>query len=356
MLNYDLAQIIDNENPYLEYKGIHAISFVNCMDQLKFQNINQIDQFIHLRPQIFLDEKYYMGEHDSAKIIVNKAKSKFGINIESLVTNKNYNFYSNDKTKIKTPFANKKIFSAGQLINRKFKQGISFVPKNNEGISFGSKEYKKLLENRKYNSHSQFEIFNILDLTFEKLEYSQKYNKDYADDLCAFEKFEVSPTPVSEFTKYLNEKYVVYPYKVTESWQLAFDVDVNEIDIEKTTSLGSTINISYYVFVLGYSEKYLDNNIQKDKILFSHANFDEDLMFSRYDLTQLGKVYKDDLMTNFNVYTETVQLDDFTIEQYSKISPIVYESPNDYELEIEDEDNLLFYKPKVISMLPMLDK
>ncbi|MGI2256837.1 hypothetical protein ACWEX2_13620 [Staphylococcus xylosus] len=46
----------------------------------------------------------------------------------------------------------------------------------------------------------------------------------------------------------------------------------------------------------------------------------------------------------------------FKIEQYSKISPIVYESPNNYELEIEDKDYLLFYKPKVISMLQMLDK
>ena len=356
MLNYELAQLIDNNNQDLEFKGVPSISFVNCLNQLNLQGINESDKLIHLRPEIFLDEKYYTGEHDSAKIKVNKAKSKFDINIESLITRNNHNLNSEDKTKIKTPFANGRIFCAGQLIDRKYKQGISFVPKNNEGVSFKSDEYKELLDNDEYNSHLRFEAFKLLDMPFEKLEYSQKYNENCFNSLHIFDEDDDKSSVDYTFFDYLSDKYIIYPYKVTETWQLALDVDIDDIDVDKDTSLGSSINISYYLCVLGYSENYLKSNIKKDKVLFEHANLEKNLMFSNFDITELGKVYKDDLMTYFNIYTETVQVDEFTIEQSSKITPVVHENPNNYDLEIEYDDNLLFKKPKVISMLPILDK
>jgi hypothetical protein len=90
--------------------------------------------------------------------------------------------------------------------------------------------------------------------------------------------------------------------------------------------------------------------------LFEQAIFEKNLMSPNLDITELGKVYKDDLMTYFNVYTETVEADEFSIAQSSKITPVVHENPNNYDLEIEYDDNLLFKEPKVISMLPMLDK
>lgn len=297
-----------------------------------------------------------MGEHDSAKIKVNNGKSKVDVNIQSLITKNNHTFNSEDKTKIKTPFANKRIFCAGQLINRKYKQGISFAPKSDDGVRFDSKEYKNLLENSEYNSHRRFELSNLLDLAFEKLEYSQNYNVEYFNDLCIFKEDVDKPSSDYTLSDYLKDKYIIYPYKVTETWQLAFDVDIEEIDVDKDTSLGSTINISYYLCVLGYSENYLKSKIPQEKVLFEHANLEKNLMFSNLDITELGKVYKDDLMTYFNVYTETIPLDDFTIAQSSKITPVVHENPNDYDLEIEYDDNLLFKKPKVISMLPILDK
>ncbi|MEZ7611273.1 hypothetical protein O3668_11505 [Staphylococcus capitis] len=356
MLNYDLAQLIDSNNQDLEFKGVPSISFVNCLDQLNLQGINETDKLIHLRPELFLDETHYMGEHDSAKIKVNKAKSKVDVNIQSLITKNNHTFNSEDKTKIKTPFANKRIFCAGQLINRKFKQGISFVPKIDEGVRFNSEEYKELRDNNEYNSHMRFEVIKLLDMPFEKLEYSQNHNVDYSNDLCIFKEDVDKPSSDYTLSNYVIDKYVVYPYKVTETWQLAFDVDIDEIDVDKDTSLGSTINISYYLCVLGYSENYLKSKISKEKVLFEHANLEKDLMFSNLDITELGKVYKDDLMTYFNVYTETVSSDEFTIAQSSKITPVVHENPNDYDLEIEYNDNLLFKEPKVISMLPILDK
>ena len=356
MLNYELAQLIDNNNQDLEFKEIPAISFVNCLDQLNLQGINEPDKLIHLRPEIFLNEKHYMGEHDSAKIKVNKAKSKFDINIESLITRNNHNFNSKDKTKIKTPFANGRIFCAGQLIDRKYKQGISFVPKNNEGVRFDSVEYKNLLENSEFNSYLRFESFKLLDMPYEKLEYSQKFDENSFSSLSIFN--EDDDKSIIDYTlfDYLSDKYIIYPYKITETWQLAFDVDIDDIDVDKDTSLGSSINISYYLCVLGYSENYLKNEIQKDKVLFEHANFEKNLMSPNFDITELGKVYKDDLMTYFNVYIETVKVDEFSIAQSSKITPVVHENPNNYDLEIEYDDNLLFKEPKVISMLPILDK
>lgn len=356
MLNYDLAQLIDSNNQDLEFKGVPSISLVNCLDQLNLQGINETDKLIHLRPEIFLDETHYMGEHDSAKIKVNNAKSKVDVNIQSLITTNNYTFNSEDKTKIKTPFANKRIFCIGQLINRKYKQGISFAPKSDDGVRFDSKEYRNLLENSEYNSHRRFELSNLLDLAFEKLEFSQNHNKDYFNDLCIFKEDVDKPSSDYTLSDYLKDKYIIYPYKVTETWQLAFDVDIDKIDVDKDTSLGSTINISYYLCVLGYSENYLKSKIPKENVLFEHANLEKNLMFSNLDITELGKVYKDDLMTYFHVYTETVPLDEFTIAQSSKITPVVHENPNDYDLEIEYDDNLLFKKPKVISMLPILDK
>lgn len=55
----------------------------------------------------------------------------------------NRTFNSEGKTKIKEPFANKHMLCSRQLINRKYKQGTSFVPKNDE--------YRELLNNDKYN-------------------------------------------------------------------------------------------------------------------------------------------------------------------------------------------------------------
>lgn len=356
MLNYDLAQLIDSNNQDLEFKGVPSISLVNCLDQLNLQGINETNSLIHLRPEIFLNEIHYTGEHDSAKIKVNKAKSKFDINIESLITRNNHNFSSENKTKIKTPFANGRIFCAGQLIDRKYKQGISFVPKDNEGVRFDSVEYKNLLENGEFNKNICYEAFKLLDMAYEKLEYSQKFNADCFSSLSIFNEDDNKASTDYTLFDYLNDKYIIYPYKVTETWQLAFDVDIDDIDVAKDTSLGSSINISYYLCVLGYSENYLRNNTQKDKILFEEAIFEKNLMSPNLDITKLGKVYKDDLMTYFNVYTETVEVDEFSIAQSSKITPIVHENPNNYDLEIEYDDNLLFKEPKVISMLPILDK
>jgi hypothetical protein len=356
MLNYELAKLIDSTNPHLEFKQVPALSFVNCLDQLSLQGMNETDKLIHLRPEIFLNEIHYTGEHDSAKIKVNKAKSKFDINIESLITRNNHNFSSENKTKIKTPFANGRIFCAGQLIDRKYKQGISFVPKDNEGVRFDSVEYKNLLENGEFNKNICYEAVKLLDTAYEKLEYSQRFNADCFSSLSIFNEDDNKASTDYTLFDYLNDKYIIYPYKVTETWQLAFDVDVDDIDVDKDTSLGSSINISYYLCVLGYSENYLKNNTQKDKILFEQAIFEKNLMSPNLDITELGKVYKDDLMTYFNVYTETVEADEFSIAQSSKITPVVHENPNNYDLEIEYDDNLLFKEPKVISMLPMLDK
>lgn len=356
MLNYDLAQLIDSNNQDLEFKGVPSISLVNCLDQLNLQGINETNSLIHLTPEIFLDETHYMGEHDSAKIKVNNAKSKVDVNIQSLITKNNHTFNSEEKTKIKTPFANKRIFCAGQLINRKYKQGISFAPKSDEGVRFDSVEYKNLLENGEFNNHIRYEAFKLLDMAFEKLEYSQKFNADCFSNLSIFNEDDNKSNIDYTLFDYLNDKYIIYPYKVTETWQLAFDVDIDNIDIDKDTSLGSSINISYYLCVLGYSENYLRNNTQKDKILFEQAIFEKNLMSPNLDITELGKVYKDDLMTYFNVYTETVEVDEFSIAQSSKITPIVHENPNNYDLEIEYDDSLLFKEPKVISMLPILDK
>lgn len=371
MLNYNLAKKIDENtgsNKYLMDK----LNFEDILDQLEISGIENPKKCIQLRPEIFLGEREYLGEHDSAYIKVNNTQSKFSINIESLVTNEIRSFNNTQKTKIRTPYRNKRIFTAGQIVDRKYKQGINFEPKENEGVRFDSKEYKNIINDKNIHFKTRFGLFDILDSDFETLEYNYRYNESEH----GYENFSANVIDMEEldakalkrdytFVDYIEDKYIVYPYKVTETWQLAFEIDVDSKDIEKNTTLSSPIEVSYYLCVLKYSNKYLSEILDNKNVLFEIATLGDTPWQStppgisgRGGVSKLGKIYCNNLpkqRTGITSYSETVQLDDFSIEQFTNLVPKIYENPYTYDMNVDNESQLHFHYPKVISMLPVLD-
>lgn len=370
MLDYDLAKKIDEKtgsNKYLMDK----LNFEDILDQLEISGIENPEKCIQLRPEIFLGEREYLGEHDSAYIKINNTQSKFSINIESLVTNDIRSFNNTQKTKIRTPYRNKRIFTAGQIVDRKYKQSINFEPKENEGVRFDSKDYESIITDKNLHFKTKFGLFDILDLDVETLEYDYRYNENKQ----GYETFSVNDIEEEmnhkslksdyTFVDYIKDKYIVYPYKVTETWQLAFEIDVDSKDIEKNESLSSPIEISYYLCVLKYSNKYLSEMLENKNVMFEIATLGDihwqttpKGMAGRGGLSKLGKIYCNGLMeqrTGIVSYSETVQLDDFSIEQFTNFVPKIYENPYTYDMNVDDDTQLHFHYPRVVSMLPVFD-
>lgn len=371
MLNYELAKEIDEKTGANKY-SMDKINFEDILDQLSISGIKDPKKAIQLRPEIFLGENEYLGEHDSAYIKINNTQSKFSMNIESLITNKVYSFDSSEKIKIRTPYPNKRIFTAGQIVDRKYKRSINFEPRENEGVRFDSKKYENIRNDKNIHFKTRLGLFDILDFEVECLEYNYKYSKSEQDH----ETFSVNDIDTEfrvledsekkyTFMDYMSDKYIVYPYKVTETWQLAFEIDVNSKDIDKNTKLSSPIEISYYICVLKYSDKYLSDILDNKKVLFEVATLGDTNwqttpkgVSGSGGISKLGKIYRNNMLkqrTSIISYSETVQLDDFTIEQYTNLVPKIYENPYTYEQNVGDDSQIHFHSPIIISMLPVLD-
>lgn len=372
MLNYDLAKQIDKKTgSYNDPNG--KINFKDILDQLSLNDIKNPTKCIQLKPELFLEEKEYLGEHDSAYIKVNNTKSKVNINVESLVTNEKYSFGSSENLRIKTPYPNKRIFTVGQIVDRKYKQSINFEPKSNEGIRFDSDIYQNIFNDKTINFRTQnYFKSEIFDLDFEISEYNYLYNEseeniesfsinDIDEEIKIVEDLEDRYT----FTDYISDKYIIYPYKITEKWQLAFEIDVDSKDIEKNTSLSSPIEISYYICVLKYSNKYICEVLGNKKILFEVATMGVypwqttySGVFASGGISKLGKIYSNKYQkqkTGVISCSETIKLDDFSIEQFTNIIPKIYEYPHLYDINVDRESQVQFHYPIVISMLPVLD-
>ncbi|MDW4130294.1 hypothetical protein QI229_13305 [Staphylococcus saprophyticus] len=372
MLNYDLAKKIDEKRGSNKYRD-SQVHYEDILDQFAMSGIDNPKKCIQLRPELFLGEREYLGEHDRAYIKVNNTKSKFSINIESLVTNEVYSFDSGQKTKIKTPYTNNRIFTAGQIVDRKYKQSINFEPKENEGVRFDSKVYKDIASNSNMNfkTKNSIGIHKLLDLNIEDMEYQFRYNNwggSYntfsISDIRHMDGIDITDEEIEDFRKtyslfdYIEDKYIVFPYKVTENWQLAFEIDVDSKDTDKLTKLSSPIEISYYIWVLKYSDKYMSKILGNKNILFEIASLGRASTGVGGGLSKLGKYYKESIdfsKVHITAQIETIQLDDFSIDQYTSLIPTVYDEPYHYDLKINEESRLHFHYPKVISMIPVFD-
>ncbi|WP_341775895.1 hypothetical protein [Staphylococcus hyicus] len=354
MLNYENAKRIDVLTG-ADKDDLELVKLENILNQLSMQSTNSIniDNCIHIRPQLLLNDVVYNETNTHAGLKVNRSKSKFNLKIESLITNDVYYIDSKQNSKIKTPFRNKNLFFAGQMLNRKFNIGINYVPKESEGVRLDSKAYSNLQSDSNLNFKTKVTIKtnNIFDKTVEEMEYRFRYN-NWRDN-----------NPISsDLFKYLQDKYIIYPYKVTETWQLAFEIIVNSKEQKKLIKFSEPLEISYYLWVLKYSNEYI-NNIIDDDVLFDIAIVGNALNCNpinhSLNLSKLGKIYKvDNPMSNVYISGQYITKKDENHNIKSKIllKAKVHEIPYNYEFSTNKNElsQLHFYYPKVVSMVPVM--
>lgn len=256
-----------------------------------------------------------------------------------------------DKTKIRTPFPNKRILSGGTLHNRTFLEGFSFVPDKDEGFSLGSETEENMRDKYKITAPSNI----IIDSQIEQVEYNAQTNNELRLlDTLSISNFEDSQRikQVNSFKQYLADKYTIFPYKVTEKWNLA--IDFTDIDEEKyTIEKSNGLVVSYYVMVIGYKRSYLAKQINKQNIIGEVALLGK--RFGNNNVTCLGKHYNDFFKTDVDIEVDN------NVENKEKsdvlLLPKIYKKDKDYTFYVNQNQDVTvdFFDVYRTSLLPILE-
>lgn len=346
MLDKDNARKLDRN----KYKLINPtrFSFVNCLDQFSLQGIEKVDKLINLIPQLLITDWIYFGDCHLHEFKINKPKSNVEVKIESLVTNEVKKFNKKNKVKIKTPFVNTDLLTAGQVIDRNFKLGLSFMPNKNEGVRIDSKEYKEILSNKNYNYGNKF---NFLDTAIEELEFLYEKKEKVSNDLNLVINANIDDDQYKRFNDYVNDKYIVYPYKVTEMWEIDIDYETDKKVKKKST----TLEVQYFICALDYSSTYLNQKLKITDRICDVAHLGNLSLFSRDDLSTFGKIYNNRLTTPVNIYTKIENIDKDSIGQINMVEPNMTQSKYEHEISNTlDEFVLKYNNPIPISFLPIM--
>lgn len=338
MINQETAKKIDENT-------LNDIPLENRVKQIK----QDADKMITIRPQLFINSLQLELGNDAK---INKSKSKLTVEIESMAKEEHKIMYQpTDKTKIRTPFPNKRILSGGTLHNRTFLEGFSFIPDNDEGFSLGSETEENVRDKYKITAPSHI----IIDNQVEQIEYNAQTNNELKLlETLSIPNFEDSQRikQVNGFKQYLADKYTIFPYKVTEKWNLA--IDFTDINGEKYTIEESHgLVVSYYMMVIGYKRSYLAKQINKESIIGEVALLGK--RFGNNNVTCLGKHYNDFFKTDVDIEVNN------NVENKEKpdvlLLPKIYKKDKDYTFYVNQNQDMTvdYFDVYRTSLLPILE-
>lgn len=282
------------------------------MKQLNISDNEDINKIITLCPRLYIN-------HLTFDLNIKSRSSDFEIKVTSLKTQKEY--LKANKFKIITPYPNKRYLCAGTLINRKVKEGISFVPDDEDFSPFDD-----------FINRVNCKEFNVIERSKSSL----------YDNIFVSKKDDDRKNNVDDYNEELKEKYEIARYKITECWKLKGRYE----QYDELVSNGLEIN--YFIYVLRYKREYIQNIIYSKPILevatASHS------YQSNVKNTILGHVYQDKLTTSVNIY------DNEDMIQEMILIPI-----NHNDLEFFDYEEQIYkvnhreLSHKLISMVPIFE-
>lgn len=185
------------------------------------------NSLIHFKPQLFLSNNQAPVSLKSSSVKI-KVQS---VATESLVADK--------ELKVNHPFPNKKYVAGYSFVNRKRLSGLLHSPAADEALTY-SDFFKMVFQSSGFfmNWGSKADFEYVEKILFEKsvLTSSDKSN------------------PYTTLDEYLDYKYEIYPYWVSENWTIGFDIDGHIFNVP--------LLIEYYTAIIKHTDAYLaDNNI-----------------------------------------------------------------------------------------------
>lgn len=298
MLNADIAGRID------ETMFFFSPSVSHRMKHIEKKKINEAQKLITLTPKLYIQdtETYTLDqENDDYDLEIVPKNCTVSVKIRNLITEKSTIFETTD-LKIRTPYPNKSYIVAGTLVNRKFYDGLSFIPDEKDFVGYTESRFTELFEDYhksllihdfkyseyvEHNHSSQEPLYDSVSIEEETIT-SEKYgNRD-----CEFQ----------SFRRFIEAKYLVAPYEITERWQLYFILNGEEVQTNEIVR-------TYIAYFLAYRPEYMQRKEHKQIIceLSDIGSFHS----GNIHYTKFGEVYREDrypipaLPIKLNVFPES---------------------------------------------------
>ncbi|WBF54044.1 hypothetical protein [Macrococcoides canis] len=281
-------------------------SLEHRMNQLSLSGDTDIDKLITLCPRLYIN-------HSTYDLKVKTISSDFEIKVTSMKTQKEY--LTGVKFKISTPYPNKDYLCAGTLVNRKGREGISFIPDDEDFSPYEDNNVKG--DNNKFFT-TEREKTSLYDNIFISKEDNERNFK------------------VEEYNKYLNNKYEIASYKVKERWQVKGQY--GDVKLES-----NVLEINYYLYVLRYKKQYIRNIIPDKPVIEIATAGTKDRSNIRH--TALGHVYQDELTTPVNLVIH---------EESMTLIPTNFNALT-YEIDALCEVHKSELSHKLVSMVPIFE-
>lgn len=345
MKNFEALQMIDKSNilgPSTEYNTI--------MDSAIKAGLKKEDtpaKLISILPELYLDEMFLQD----AGTKINVFKSSVKVSVESLVTGNRKNF---DDLKIRRPYPNKRYLVAGILLDRKFSKSISFTPDEDEGMDY--------LELSQKQGDGWYEISRSIHSTISSIDgnmflQSTGVDETYKYSLENYQK-EISNNNFGfrfdGYKRYLSDKYLIYPYKITEEWQLSFKTaGKNEIQ-------SNVFRIVTTEIFLEYKKEYQNGFYNVSDLLaqVAYSRFHTEKFLST---TVLGRNHcSGNQATKIILVEHTYDSEEIEFEDIHEFEVIIVHEPakvNYEDHKIVNEEGILTLKsrkPLINTLIPII--
>lgn len=190
------------------------------------------NSLIHFKPQIFLSNDHQVPVSLKSSSVKIKVQS---VATESLVVDK--------ELKVNHPFPNKRYVAGYSSVNRKRLSGLLHSPAADEALTYSN-------------------VFIVPVNVGESapgvfMNWGNKADFEYTEKIL-FEKSALTSSdksnPYTTLDEYLDYKYEIYLYWVSENWTIGFDIDGHIFNVP--------LLIEYYTAIIKHTDAYLaDNNI-----------------------------------------------------------------------------------------------
>lgn len=253
ILNEKIAQKIDDSNFHFD------LSISDCLKHLNKKGIYETDKLITLNPKIFIEDAIIYDEFDehqdeehSLNIVLNKCR--LSIKIKSLVTEKTFS-YEEEDIRLRTPYPNKRYVVAGTVVDRKFYQGVSFVPRASEFTTFQDSSMRHIFDFNSFKEEQGKAVLYTHHLSkCEQVEFNSSTSKKLYDSLSiskGMDRYTDHESNSRErYDTFLNHKYEIAPYEICEKWILCFELDGEELYTKE-------LSVTNTVYFLKYQMEYI---------------------------------------------------------------------------------------------------
>lgn len=181
------------------------------------------NSLINFQPEIFIN-------NGQANIV--PKSSSVHMKIQSLATK---SLVYDEKMPVRHPYPNKKYVAGYSFVNRKRLSGLLHSPALSEAVS-----YSEFLASAGYGS----DIF---------IDWRHTKDFEYIEQLLLDKELLIDPDyKYKTLPEYLDYKYTVYSYLISENWTISFDVDGEIFSVP--------ILIEYYSAIFKYSDDYLSDH------------------------------------------------------------------------------------------------